>query len=173
MSDTPEKQTKQTPVLHMRPEGYFSATDPELLDQLKKELEEGGVIVSNPLFSGFDGAGIRSARDVPRTDAIFGMNEAGWREAIKLHEPNPFEYAEGYDVPCIGVYEGNELSEIYASDIDQDSDLSERIQLSDIEIGENLSSMPTNQPVREAVVHRHYPEGSPVDALVALVFVDR
>ena len=169
---SPETQTKKVHTLHIKPEGYYSPGDPEFLDQLKQQLADGGFNVEELLFSGFDGTGIKSVQDIPRHPYIFAMNEAGWRGALKIHEHNPAEYAEGFEVPCIGVYDKNQLCEIYASNIDQEITLEDRVELKDIVLGDALKSMPPSQAVSEAIAHLNYPEGSPTDALLAMVFIE-
>jgi len=170
---SPEEETSKVPILRINPEGYYSPGDSEFLEQFLQQLTDNGYDVKTLLFSGFDGTGVKSAQDIPRYPYIFGMNESGWREAIRIHEDNPAEYAEGFDIPCIGVYEAKQLCEIYSSNIDQEITLEDRVELTDIRLGDALQGLPPGRAVSEAVAHLNFPEGSPTDALLAIVFIDR
>ena len=170
---SPEKEKSQAQVLHIKPEGYYSPGDPEFLEQFLQFLRDAGFNVKNLFFSGHDGTGVNSAQDVPRYQYIFGMNEAGWREAIRIRESNPAEYAEGFDTPCIGVYDAGQLCEVYNSAISQEAESEDRVELEDITLGERLQDLPPDRPVNEAVVHNNFPDGSPTDASVAYVFIDQ
>jgi hypothetical protein len=101
------------------------------------------------------------------------MNEAGWREAIRNKTETPAKYAEKYTVPCIGVYDINLLREVLcASSDDQEITIEDRFELGDIEFGDALASLPPSRPFCDAVSHINYPNQSPTDALLALVFID-
>jgi len=150
-----------------------SSGDIELLEALEQQLAALGLDPKNLVFSGFDGSRVKGADDVPRYPYIWAMNDAGWRAAIKYHDPTPADHAEGqHPAACIGVYDKSQLREIYSSSIHQDQELDERIELDDIVLGDTLADLPPERTVSEAIVHVGYPEASPTDALLALAFID-
>lgn len=162
------------PELHFKPEGYASTGDAEFLDELLGMLRAKGFDPNSLVFSGFDGTSVARGETIPRHLSIFGMNENGWRKAIKELESNPAEYAEGWDTPCIGLYDKSQLAEVYSADFLTDyEDTESRIELGNISIGEYLSELGPEAPIEEALVHKDYPEGSPVDALVGLVYLGK
>lgn len=156
--------------LHFKPEGYASSGNEDFLDELIGLLETNGFDRENLVYSGFDGTDLAKGKTLPRHPYIFAMNETGWRNAIKYHETNPAQYAEGWETPCIGLYEKNQLAQAYAYGIKLEN-LNDRIELSRIEVGTKFEGMPIG-PIEEAVVHKDYPEASPTDALVGLVYLE-
>ena len=113
---------------------------------------------------------------MPRYDHIFAKNEAAWLQAIEHNTLNPAQYAENYDVPCIGLYDKNQLTEAYdykTDTVEEDADGTvDRTVISGVQIGRWLRDMTPDELISEAVVHVDYPDGSPTDALVALVFIE-
>lgn len=165
---------EKTPELRFKPEGYISTGNPEFLDELLSMLRGRGFDPDNLVFSGFDGTNLARGEVMPRHPTIFGMNEAGWRKAIKKLDSNPAEYAEGWDMPCIGLYDRSQLAEVYSADVLNDyEDTEGRIELGNISISEYLSDLRSDVPIQEALVHKDFPEGSPTDALIGLVYLDR
>ena len=170
---------KRMPKMHFRPEGYASSGAEDFLEGLLAELREKGYEPDDLVFSGFDGTAVARGEAVPRYPCIFVMNEAGWRQAVKYREQNPADYAEGWETPCLGLYYRHQLVHVYSAglaeagfDIDDDT-LHGRVELGDIELGDALDVLAPSTPVEEAVVHRDYPDGSPTDALVGVVFIDQ
>lgn len=53
-----------------------------------------------------------------------------------------------------------------------DEYIDEREEFTNIVPGEPLVNLPPNVPVEKAVIHKDYPEGSPTDALLGVVFLD-
>lgn len=170
----PHERRKQKNIrqLRFKPEGYVSPGDTEFLDELLDTLKASGFDPEGLVFSGFDGTEAAKGQPMPKYSYIFAMNEAGWKAAVKDHEENPAEYAEGWDTPCIGLYDRGQLTHVYSSNIDQ-KDLDERVELTNIKLGDNLADLPPETPVQEAVVHKDYPNASPSDALVGVVFLER
>lgn len=170
------KQPKKIPEIHFRPEGYISGHDEEFLDQLLETLAQHGYSPAELVYSGFEGKNLVKGQAIERYPYVFAMNEAGWRSAIKYGEENPAVYAEGWDVPCIGLYDRHQLAHVYSSDLIDSGDIEElvegRVELTNIKPGELLGRLPPDAPIEEAVVHRNYPEQSPTDALVGLVFIE-
>jgi hypothetical protein len=166
-----ETLSKKPPILHISLEGYISTADAEFLDKFKQELLGRGLDTNDLIFSGFDGSFIESGEDDPRHSYVFGMNEAGWREALRDDEVNPARYAENYAIPCIGIYDKNLLSEAYSYDHKGDP-LEARLELTDIIVGNALRDTEPDEAINGAIVHLDYPEGSPADALVGLVRID-
>ena len=58
----------------------------------------------------------------------------------------------------------------FLNDLD---DLDSRIELGNVSICQHLADLGPEVPVEEALVHKNYPDGSPTDALVGLVYIDR
>lgn len=162
------------PELHFRPEGYTGSGDEEFLNQLLSFLSARGLEPDQLLFSGFDGTKLKKGEPMPRYNAVFAMNEAGWREALRLRDLNPASYAEDWDTPCIALYDKGSLAEAYSYDFDNaDSEEDTRLEFKNIVVGEALSDVPADKGLEEAFVHKDYPDGSPTDALVGLVFIER
>lgn len=169
---SPEKSKKKIPEIRFKPEGYVSSGSKEFLDGFLETLQAKGFEPENLVFSGFDGA--LPAKSEPASEHIFGMNEAGWRGAIKHFVSNPADYAEGWDTPCIGLYDRTDLAEIYSADFLSDyEEAQDRIKLENIVVGERLADLEPDVPIKEGLVHKDFPEGSPTDALVGLVYLDR
>jgi len=168
---TNEVIKQNLPHLHFKPEGYLSGGDEEFLDQFLDFIGRSGFDPRQLVYSGFDGSSASKGEEVPRYPYVFVMNEAAWRQAITHREENPAEYAEGWDTPCIGLYDKQQLVHVYSSDIDLE-DIHDRVELGAIERGEQLADIPEGSAVKEAVIHQGYPETSPTDALVGLVFID-
>jgi hypothetical protein len=175
-----EALKQNIPHLKFIPEAYYSSSDPEFLDAFLELLRKNNFDPDQLVFSGFEGKDFVRGGEIPKYPYIFAMNEAGWREVRRPGEQNPADYAQGWDIPCIGLYDKTQLAEIYSSNIelgdqddldDQDDMLESRVKLSDITLGHALADMPTDKPVVEAVAHKDYPNGSPTDALVGLVFI--
>lgn len=161
----------RVPELHFKPEGYKSSGDAEYLEGLLDKLKNEGFEPQTLVFSGFDGTQVAGGEQLPRYPYIFGMNEAAWRQAIKYREANPAEYAQGWQTPCIALYDKQQLAQVYSS-VMHLSEIEDRIELSGIDVGEPLSELDPGVPVQEALVHKDYPDGSPSDALVGLVYLD-
>jgi hypothetical protein len=167
-----EKINKKIPEIRFKPEGYVSSSSEEFLDEFLEALKTRGFKPEDLIFSGFDGALPVQSESAP--EHIFGMNEAGWRGAIKHFVSNPADYAEGWDTPCIGLYDRTDLAEIYSADFPDDyEDAQSRIKLENIVVGERLADLELDVPIKEGLVHKDFPEGSPTDALVGLVYLDR
>ena len=167
-------EQKKITKLHFRPEGYPSSGDVEFLTSFLEKIRASGFEPDNLIFSGFDGTPVTRGKTIPRHLSIFGMNEAGWRNAIKGLDDTPADYAEGWDTPCIGLYDKFQLAEVYHSEILNDyKDTESRIELGNVVIGEYLSDLGPDVPIEEALVHKDFPEGSPTDALVGLVYIDK
>lgn len=165
-----EKIKQKFKELHFKPEGYLSSGDEDYLDELISAIKASGIDSETLVYSGFDGTDISKGGSVPRHPYIFAMNEAGWRNAIKYRETNPAQYAEGWETPCIGLYDKHQLAQAYSYGIKLE-DVNERIELSKIDMGAKLDELP-HGPVEEAVVHKNYPHASPTDALVAIVYLE-
>lgn len=169
-----EALKSKIPELHFEPEGYTTSGDPEFLDQLLEYLRSSGYDPDNLLFSGIEGKEISGGKDIPRHGGVFAMNQAGWRKALNLKEANPAMYAaKKADVPCIALYDRDQMAHIYNHSIHQEEDGSNApIEIDDIEIGDALADLPLGDVVEEAVTHRYYPNALPADALVGLVFTN-
>jgi len=162
------------PQLHFKAEGYISSSDVEFLEHFLNFLKDKGFKPEDLIFSGFDGTSVAKGESIQRHPIIFGMNEAGWREAIRTLEGNPAEYAESWDTPCVGIYDKSQLAEVYSSEMLADQeDINSRIEHSEVVLGEYLSDLDPATPFEEALAHKDYPNGSPTDALVGLVYLDR
>lgn len=171
-----EKEKSTTAkVLEISLEGYQRTDDPEFLDALQNLLKVDGLDTSRLVYSGFDGSFIEEHKPCPRGPGTFAMNEAGWREALKAEHQCPAKYAEGWDAPCIGVYDGSLLREVYDADIsDYPEDPYKRADIEIKEFGEDLKDLEPGTPVMEIVAHVNYPddpEASPTDALLRLVII--
>jgi hypothetical protein len=171
---TPHEAIKpKIPEMHFKPEGYVSSGSDEFLEAFLDELKTNGYETKDLVFSGFDGTDVASGEEVPRHPYIFAMDVAGWRTANRRVVENPATYAEGWKIPCIGLYDKNQLAEVYYGVTEQDlEDLNSRIELSDISLGRRLNELPPGTVVEEAVAHVNFPDASPTDALVGLVFLD-
>ena len=173
MAHRHEAPKQKIPELHFKPEGFISSGSDEFLDQFLETLRARGLDSETLVFSGFDGSRVSQGEPIPNHPFIYAMDEPGWRASIKGLIENPATYAEGWEVPCIGVYDKSQLALVYSSDMTQDlDDLNGRIQLSNIQVGYKLDELPAGVKVEEAVVHKDYPNGSPSDALLGLVFLD-
>lgn len=161
----------EIPILHFAPEGYVSGSDPEFLDGFIQALKSAGFDPQQLVFSGFDGTQLAQGEPMPRHEAIFVMNESGWRQALKYKETNPAQYAEGWETPCIGLYDKNQLVHVYSHGF-KDTPPDDRAMLTDIKFGAPLDQIRPGEPVEEAIVHKAYPDASPTDALVGVVFLD-
>ena len=160
--------------MHFKPEGYVSSGDIECLKIFLEKIGAWGFEPDDLVFSGFDGASILRGEPIPQHPSIYAMNEAGWRMAIKGLEANPAEYAEGWETPCIGLYDKSQLAEVYSADFLNDfDDMDSRVELGNVSISQYLADLGPEVPVEEALVHKNYPEGSPIDALVGLVYIDK
>lgn len=169
-----EKPKQRIPEVEFKSEGYVSSADVEFLDKFLETLKAKGFEPDELVFSGFDGTSTTKGEAIPRHSSIYGMNEAGWRKAIKELDANPAEYAEGWDTPCIGLYDKSQLAEVYSADLLTDyEDTESRIELGNVSIGEYLSDLGLDVPVQEALVHKDFPGGSPTDALIGLVYLDK
>lgn len=166
-----EALKQKIPKLHFKPEGYISSNSEEFLDAMLELLRAEGFDPDNLIYSGFDGTKAARGEEIPKYEYIFAMNEAGWREAIKKDDSNPAEYADGWQTPCIGLYDRSQLAHVYSADIDLE-DINDRVELKHIRISNNLADLPLAKPIEEAVVHKNYPDSSPTDALVGLVYLD-
>ncbi|MBA3757463.1 hypothetical protein H0X09_01195 [Candidatus Saccharibacteria bacterium] len=182
-----ETLRKRLPTFHLGIEAHLRMDDPEVLENLKSTLEAAGYDFSKLLFSGYDGSLIKgkSVKEFPTEEAIYAMNEAGWREAITVGEWNPAQYAEDHvsdsmGVACLGVYDKDQLSEVYEQvnfDLTEDSyqdglDVSQRSNIKVKKLGDELAAKPDDYLVREAVAHKDWPALTPSDALVAVVFLN-
>lgn len=157
--------------LHFKPEGYVSSGDVEYLDGLLEHLRANGFDPDKLVFSGFNGVALTKGVTVESHPSIYMMNEAAWRNSIKLGISNPAEYADGWEVPCVGLYDRDQLVHIYSSTMNID-DPEDRIELRDIVPGDALSDQPPSTPIEEAVVHKNYPGSTPSDALVGIVYLE-
>lgn len=84
-------------------------------------LQQNGLDPANLVFSGFDGKSIAGGEPPARHNAIYVMNEAGWRHAVNSRGDiaNPAEYAERYyesGKPCLGIYDKSQLTAVYDHD---------------------------------------------------------
>jgi hypothetical protein len=77
------------------------------------------------------------------------------------------------------LYEKSQLADarprvVDPVDFDEEGfNYNQRIKLDDIEKRENLEDLPADKVIEETVVHKDFPDASPTDALVGLVFLDR
>lgn len=172
MSPETKKQPK-IPHLHFKPEQIVTEDDPEYFDELLQFLKSRGYDTKNLLYCGFDGKDIAKGEPVPKYPFIYAMNEAGWREALRLHSETPTAHAFGGEMPVLGLYDRTQLADARPHGIDLDEDYSERIEHAEIEKRENLSDLPADKIIDETVVHKDYPDASPTDALLGIVFLDR
>jgi len=167
---------KQKNILKVQfsPEIYISSSDVEFLDEFLKELRQCNLDPDDLVFSGFDGKQAAAGENIPVYPYIFAMNETGWRNALKYRDYNPAQYAEEWEIPCIGLYDKSQLAEGRSYGLTQDAfDLDGRVELANVHKGADLDSLGPDAPVEEVVVHRNFPNLSPTDALVGLVFVER
>lgn len=171
MASNEALKTKTVPEIHFKPEGYLSGGEAEFLDQLLEILKKEGFSPDELVFSGFDGREVAKGLPMPRHLSIFVMNEAGWRNALKYKETNPAQYAESWGTPCIGLYAKDQLTLVYSATMDIENK-DDRVELGDVKLGSPLAEMAPNDPIEEAIVHKDYPDGSPTDALLGLVFID-
>lgn len=168
----PENQPAAPVTIEFTPEGYRSEV--EQLEALRTALAGAGLEPEQLVYSGF--AGPAPDGRPTRHTHIFAMNEAAWRQASTLDELTPLGYASQYDVPCIGVYDKKDLTEVYhyahtADFTTGNSVANERIEIEDVTPGHPLQDWPADEPFNGPVVHATYPEGAPSDALVGLVLV--
>lgn len=168
-----EHQKQNIPVLHFQAEGYVSTKDIEFLDQFNQFLENHGINPDELVFSGFDGTNISGPQDMQHHLTIYVMNQAGWKDAVKYHKENPADIADGFEVPVIGLYKKSDLSEVISGEIKDTTNTDDRIELDDVKLSNPLNELSSDVPISEAVVHKNYPDSSPTDALVGLIFIDR
>lgn len=168
----PEKFTQPTPEFNFIPEGYVGPSDPEYLEQFLDFLKQQGIESSDVVFSGFDGINAAVGEEIPRYTHVNVMNEGGWREAIEAKVWTPAKYAEGGHTPCIAVYDKHLLTSIYSYTSESDGAVDAN-DLESVVAGDRLTDLSPDVPVCGEVIHINYPEGSPTDAIVALVFTNR
>ena len=210
---SPEINGKKIPELTFKYGFELDEDSGEFLTTFANFLRTKGFNPDELLFSGFNGQDILDGGGMPRYEGIFAMNMSGWQQAIEEGVENPAGYANGWPVPCIGLYDRHSLAEAHfherfehganvvtgeeegrklflggepvggwdLSEDDKDghfelegttSFIDDRVELKDVTKGDLLGETPTSVPVVEGVVHKDYPDGSPTDALVGLVFLD-
>jgi hypothetical protein len=177
---THEALRKEVPRFKFKPEQIVTEDDPEFFDELRALLEVKGYKPDELLYSGFDGEPILNGRDVPRYDFIFAMNTAGWREALRTGQENPAVYAFGVSKnPVLGLYDQDLLALARPHDAEpvdfnaEDFNYNDRLKFAAIDKWDDISDLPESTVIEETVVHKNYPDSSPTDALVGLVFLDR
>ena len=177
---SPEINGKKIPELDFKPEQVVTEDDPEFFEELCAFLESKGYKPEDLVYSGFDGEPIKRGKEIPRYPYIFAMNVPGWKHALETGQESPAVYAFGVSkVPVLGLYEKSQLADarprvIEPVGFDEEGfNYNQRIQLDDIEKRENLADLPDDKVIDETVVHKDFPDGSPTDALVGLVFLDR
>ncbi len=147
----------------------------EFLEQLLRKLREAGFDTGNLVFCGMDGRYIYSQDgSIEKPDAIFAMNETGWRGVITKGGITPADYVKkDADVPCIALYDARQLAVPEHYELRQNlDDYWAPVQIGDIVPGENLAAITPSDSVEEVVIHRDFPNASPSDALVGLVLVE-
>lgn len=177
---SPEINGKKIPELYFKPEQIVTEDDAEFFDELCSFLAAKGFDPAALVYSGFDGEPIKQGQEVPSYSYIFAMNAAGWKNALETGQENPAVYAFGVSkVPVLGLYDKNQLADARPHEVkpleydEEGHNYNERIQLDDIEKRENLQDLPADKIIDETVVHKDFPDASPTDALVGLVFLDR
>jgi hypothetical protein len=118
---SPETQKSKLKIMHFAPEGYVSSSDIEYLDQLLELLKANNMDPADLVFSGFDGRSVAEGQPPARHNAIYVMNEPGWRYAVSTSGDvkNPAEYAERHHhagSPCLGIYDKGQLIKVYDHD---------------------------------------------------------
>jgi hypothetical protein len=159
------------PEGHFQPEGYLSDGSEEYLDQFLTAVEQMGLNPKELIFSGFDGTPLKHGWPPSKHPTIFGMNEMGWRQAVRGTEANPAEYASGWPAPCVGLYDKNLLAEAYTYDFPEEVEEDVRLDLSNVKMGRNLAEIDTEEALEEAFIHKDYPAKSPADALLGVIFL--
>jgi hypothetical protein len=159
------------PEGHFQAEGYLSDGSEEYLDQFLTSVEEMGLNPKELIFSGFDGTPLKHGWPPSKHLTIFGMNEAGWRQATKGLDANPAEYASGWPTPCIGLYDKKLLAEAYTYDFPEEVKDDERLDLNNVKKGRDLSGVNNEEALEEAFIHKDYPVRTPDDALLGVIFL--
>jgi hypothetical protein len=161
------------PEGHFHPEGYLSDGSEEYLDQFLAVVEQMGLNPKELIFSGFDGTPLKHGWPPSKLPTIFGMNQAGWREASHSHsvELSPAEYAMGQDAPCIGLYDKNLLAEAYTYDFPEEVEDDIRLDLNNVKKGRDLAEIDNEEALEEAFIHKDYPIRTPDDALLGVIFL--
>lgn len=147
----------------------------EFLEQLLLKLREAEFDTGNLVFCGMDGRYIYlQDGSIDRPDAIFAMNETGWRDAITKGETTPADFVKiDADVPCIALYDARQLAVPEHYELRQNpDDYQAPVQIGDIVPGENLAAITPSDSVTEVVIHKDFPNASPSDMLVSLVLVE-
>lgn len=170
-----EAPKQKVPELHFQPEGYVDPDDVEFLEQFLAWLEAQNIPTENLVFTGLDGDKLYD-RDgsMRRPQALFGMNQTGWRHAIETRQTTPAGYVKkDADVPLIALFDANQLMEPKTYSIHQDEDYLSPAEIVDINPGkpEDQKLVTPDDLVDEVVIHRDFPSASPTDALVGIVHI--
>lgn len=163
------------PEIHFMPEGYVDPDGPEFLEQLLQKLREVGFDITNLVFCGVDGALIYSQDgSIEKPNAIFAMNETGWRDAITKGVITPAGYVKkDADVPCIALYDARHLAEPESYKLRQNlENYWEPVQIYNIVPGDDLAPIIPSDSAQEVIIHEGFPDASPSDVLVGLVFIE-
>lgn len=156
-------------ILRFKRESYIDTSDIEFLDQLKNFLCAKGIDTEGLVYSGNDAAVFLDENDRPQ--AIHAMNEAGWREAVRIGEPNPAMFTERESItPAIGIYDGTQIRQVYSYKLHEHGGTTE-VEVESV--GEPLTELGADRPVTEVVAHVDYPQRSPADALLGVVLLEQ
>lgn len=154
-----------------KPEGYVSDGSMEYFEQLSAALEKLGYDPKNLIYSGFDGTPLKHGWPPSKHPTIFGMNHTGWLRAARGTDNNPAEYALNWPIPCIGLYDRSQLAEAYTYDLPEDLEEDSRLDLANIKRGRNLDEIDTDEALEEAFIHKDYPNKTPDDALLGVIYL--
>jgi hypothetical protein len=175
MADSPETKKQPKPrEIRFMPEGYVDPDGPEFLDQFLRKLQESGIDTTDLLYTGMDGKHLYAPDgSLNRTDAIFAMNETGWRKAIEHSESTPGGFVKkDAEVPIIALFDGSYLSEPQKYRLQQDTDdYWDTIEILDIVPKPDAAPIKPQDGVEEVVIHKDYPNASPMDAMAGVVYV--
>lgn len=134
--------------------------DREFLEVFLGTLAEHGLESDDLVFRGFDGAPIKQKGENPDADRhdIWVLDEKFWRWALTTTSTaTAIEYAEYHRMPCVGVYDLNQLR------------VSEKGEPSSGLLEVRASS---EEGIFNRVTHVDYPKALPAAALQGLVFFE-
>lgn len=135
--------------------------DMEFFERFLKALGDEGLGSEDLVYSGFDGAPIRQQGTDPedtRRHNIWVMDQKFWRWALgTTATATAIDYAERNEVPCIGVYD---MEQLRVSEEDEP----------DVALAEMRDADSTG--IFHRVTHRDYPDSFPSAALRGYVFFE-
>lgn len=181
LEETSPSRSSKTNIIRAKFEfaGYPNDSSLEYFEAILDTVRQMGFDPKEVIFTGIHDVGSKKTDVFLPHRTIYGMNEAAWRQIIKVPDSlAAATYAHQGDNPRLVLYDRKQLATAASTDLSIGSegediihhyDSGERMLHSNITKLDDLADMSPDEPVSETLIHKDDPSKTPRDAVLGII----